>query len=78
MGKSVVLNILVVKKNDDKQLIYHWYQSDKNKVMISGVQQNLHRLVNRLLLNRDDGAFVRVSTDINDDQVKAREILRNL
>ncbi len=72
-GKSVVLNTLVVKKNDDKQLIYHWYQSDKNKVMISGVQQNLHRFKNRLLLNRDDGAFVRVSTDINDDQAKARE-----
>lgn len=73
LGKSVVLNTLEVKRNDENQLVYHWYQSDKDKVIASGVQQNFHRLRNRLLSNRDDGAFVRISKDIHGDQAKAKE-----
>jgi hypothetical protein len=39
----------------------HWYQSDKNKVLATDLQQNFQRLIGRILHNRNDGAFVRLS-----------------
>lgn len=74
-GNPVVLNTLEVKKGDANQIVYHWYQSDRDKVIISGIQQNIHRFKNRLMLNRDDGAFVRVSMDIHNDKTMAKDEL---
>jgi EpsI family protein len=60
---DIVLNTLRVTKGDEQQLVYHWYQTDKSIVVANGIQQNLYRFRNRLLYNRDDGAFIRVSKD---------------
>lgn len=68
-GKSVkvLLTRLLVKKNSERQIVYHWYQSAKNSILSNGIEQNLNRFKNRLFHNRNDGAFVRVSSAIKID-----------
>lgn len=56
------VNRLLVKKGDMIQTIYHWYQ-DEDKIIQSGIEQNINRFINKVRLNRDDGAFVRISID---------------
>ena len=50
-----------VKRGNVHQLVLFWHQS-RDTVLADGIEQNLHRLKNRLLYNRDDGALVRIST----------------
>jgi EpsI family protein len=70
---DIVLNTLQVKKGDVDQLVYHWYQTRNNMVIRNGVQQNINRFKNRLLYNRDDGAFIRVSQDIGNNNEEAKK-----
>jgi len=60
------VNKMHVKRGNDHQLVLFWYQS-KDRVLADGIEQNLHRLKNRVLYNRDDGAFVRLSTTMDPD-----------
>ena len=55
---------MVVTKGSDRQLVLFWFQSFDQKVMSSGLELNLRKLKNRLLYNRSDGAFVRLSTNV--------------
>jgi EpsI family protein len=70
---SITLNSLWANKGNERQLVYHWYQSDKSKVIATGMQQNLNRFKRRLLYNRDDGAFVRVSLDMDNDYSQTKK-----
>ena len=74
---EIVLNTLLVKQSDEKQLVYHWYQSEGNKVVVNGIQQNIHRFKSRLLYNRDDGAFIRVSKSISDNYPETKKDIEN-
>ena len=66
-----------VKRGNVHQLVLFWHQS-KDKVLADGIEQNLHRLKNRLLYNRDDGAFVRLSTSMSpDNEAEALALLQN-
>ena len=42
-------------------------------MIATGMQQNLNRFKRRLLYNRDDGAFIRVSQDIQGDDYQTKE-----
>jgi len=57
---KVKINRMVVKKGSERQLVYFWDQSEAT-VMRTGWELNLHKFKHRLLYNRNDGAFVRVS-----------------
>jgi EpsI family protein len=71
---SGMLNKMHVKRGNAHQLVLFWYQS-KHKVLADGIEQNLQRIKNRLLYNRDDGAFVRLSTTMNLDNEAETEAL---
>ncbi len=71
------VNKMHVKRGNVHQLVLFWHQS-KDKVLADGIEQNLHRLKNRLLYNRDDGAFVRLSTSMSPDiEAEALALLQN-
>ena len=70
---QAILNTIHVKKGDEDQLVYHWYQTGKSTIIRTGVQQNINRFTSRLLHNRDDGAFVRVSEVVGSDPARTRE-----
>lgn len=64
-GRMITLNSLHVKKDDSiGNLVYHWYQSNGDVVLSSGVEQNLHRFKSKILYKRNDGAFIRVSSPV--------------
>ena len=58
---NVSVNYVLAQKDDTYNIMYHWYQSRGNKVLASGIQQNIERLLGRVLHNRNDGAFVSVT-----------------
>lgn len=64
---GVALNHILSKKNNVYNVVLHWYQSSGNKVLSSGVEQNMQRFVSKLLHNRNDGAFIRVSCSVEGD-----------
>lgn len=55
------INYILARRGETYESILHWYQSDRDKILANGVQQNIQRFLGRILENRNDGAFVRVS-----------------
>lgn len=62
--KMIPLNALQVTKGVVRECVYHWYQSNGDKVLSSGIAQNFHRFKGKILYNRNDGAFIRVSVSV--------------
>jgi EpsI family protein len=58
---GVSVNLILAHKGEAYESVLHWYQSAGNKVLSNGIQQNIERFRGRILYNRNDGAFVRVS-----------------
>jgi len=56
----------ILARNEYNIMMLHWYQTAGNKVVSSGLQQNVERLMGRVIKNRNDGAFVRVSATVSD------------
>jgi EpsI family protein len=62
-----------VERDGEHRLVHFWYHSYRRSGMVGGLDQNLDRLVGRLLNGRADGALVRISTPLRpDDDVSAR------
>ncbi len=62
---GVAVNYIQAKTGESYETMLHWYQSDRNKVLRTGFEQNIQRFMGRVLRNRNDGAFVRVSVSSN-------------
>jgi len=61
--KIMAVNSMQISKQESSdRLVYHWYQSNGGVVLSSGIEQNLYRFKSRILYNRNDGGFIRVST----------------
>lgn len=58
---------ILARKGDLFEVVLHWYQSAGQKVLSSGIEQNINRFFGRILYNRDDGAFIRVSSICHED-----------
>lgn len=58
---SYEINYILASKDGLYEVVYHWYQSDKNKILATGIEQNIHRFYSRVRHNRNDGAFIRLS-----------------
>jgi EpsI family protein len=61
-SSAVTVNRLTAAKNDECQILVTWYQSGGNRVADNGFKQNLLRFAGKIVRNRNDGAFVQVST----------------
>jgi EpsI family protein len=65
--RSIRVNSMeVASRGDLNRLVYHWYQSQGGVVLSSGIDQNMHRFKTRLYHNRNDGAFIRISSPITE------------
>lgn len=69
--EGVQVNSIVARRGETYETVLHWYQSDRNRVLRSGIQQNIQRFLGRTLRNRNDGAFVRVSAYSDADGLAA-------
>ena len=67
------VNYVRASRDGTNTVMVHWYQTAGTTVMATGIQQNMERFWGRLLHNRNDGAFVQISTQVPDEQVNAAE-----
>ena len=72
------LNMITARKDDDYNIMLHWYQSAGTKVLSTGIEQNLQRFKGRLLYNRNDGAYLQISSLTKEQDVSlTKERLAN-
>jgi EpsI family protein len=69
-NKKAPVNLMVAQKGNVYETVCHWYQSNKDKVLATGIQQNIQRFISRIKYNRDDGAFVRISMRSDKDNIE--------
>ncbi|MDG2049283.1 MAG: EpsI family protein [Myxococcota bacterium] len=62
-----------VEREGQRRLVHFWYRSHRRTGMLGGLDQNIDRMLGRLMDGRADGALIRVSTPIEgEDDVSAR------
>lgn len=66
---GIEVNYLLARKGETYQTVFHWYQADGQKIVASGIEQNVQRFVGRVFHNRNDGAFVQVSAFSGEEQI---------
>jgi EpsI family protein len=69
-NKNATINLIVAQKGNVYETVCHWYQSNKDKVLATGIQQNIQRFISRIKYNRNDGAFVRISMRSDKDSIE--------
>ncbi len=76
--KKIFINHILARQGDKFVNMFYWYQTRGNRIIDSGIQQNIDRFLSRLLDNRNDGAFVQISTFSKEDTIEsARELGRS-
>lgn len=66
----------LVERGSERRLVHYWYRSHRRTGMVGGLDQNVDRVVGRLLDGRSDGALIRISTSLGRrDVVTARSML---
>jgi EpsI family protein len=68
---GVTINYAVATKDGLNNVLLHWYQAAGTKVLANGFQQNIQRFVGRILYNRNDGAYVQVSSLAGEDEISS-------
>lgn len=67
------VNEYLVVNARERRLVHFWYRSHRRTGILGGFDQNMDRLMGRLLDDRADGALVRLSTVIEEgDMIAAR------
>lgn len=65
-GKNVPVNYILSRLEGVNSVMLHWYQTEGKTVVSSGLKQNIERFKGRVFRNRNDGAFVRITTVASD------------
>lgn len=61
------VNEYVVEREGQRHLVHFWYRSHRRTGILGGLDQNVDRIVGRLVDGRADGALIRLSTPLRDD-----------
>ena len=71
-GRKVPINLYIVRKDLDEQLVLYWYQAH-GRVVASEYWGKVYLVYDALRLNRTDAALVRITAPIvNGDEGQAR------
>jgi EpsI family protein len=66
---DVRANEYLVAIAGNRRLVHFWYRSHRRTGILGGLDQNLDRFVGRLFDKRADGALIRVSTRVIDNDI---------
>ena len=69
--QGVEVNAVVARKGEVYNVMLHWYQSAGTQILATGLQQNLQRFWGRLLYNRNDGAYVQLSSLVDEKDISS-------
>ena len=72
--RDIVVNEYVIQKDQDKQLVFYWYQS-LGRVIASEYAGKFWMMADAISRNRTDGSLVRLITPMNDGEAIARSRL---
>jgi len=75
-GRQIVVNETLIQRDQDKQLVFYWYQG-RGRVVADEYAGKFWMIADAISRNRTDGALVREITPIGDDQSDARSRLMN-
>lgn len=70
---GVNVNYILSRKGDIYEVMLDWYQSEGTKVLPNGISQNIYRFISRILYNRNDGAFIRLTAVTDAKHIKETE-----
>jgi EpsI family protein len=70
-GRKIVVNEYVIQRDQDKQLVFYWYQG-RGRVIASEYAAKFWMVTDALSKNRTDGALVRVVTPMADNEAVAQ------
>jgi len=74
---GVEVNYILSQKGLTYDVVLHWYQSNRNKILATGIQQNIQRFLGRVFYNRNDGAFIRVSANTDQEHIEeAKKLIK--
>jgi len=68
-SNSSEVNFAHARKEGINSIMIYWYQTASTTVISTGLGQNIEKFWNRLLRNRNDGAFIRISTQSPDNEI---------
>ncbi|MBW4056407.1 MAG: EpsI family protein [Proteobacteria bacterium] len=68
---STRLNYIRARRDGVNTVMVHWYQTGGTTVVATGIRQNIERFRGRLLHNRNDGAFVQITAQVQDEEVES-------
>ena len=71
----VYVNYILARKGAVYETVLHWYQSDGSRVFATGIQQNIRRFIGKVINNRNDGAFVRISALSSESHIEESKAL---
>lgn len=74
-SNAVSINFILSQKGETYETMLHWYQSAGNKVLASGIQQNIQRFIGRIFSTKNDGAYVQVSVISGNEKLNESELL---
>lgn len=77
-GSKLRVNEYVVERGGERRLLFFWFRSHRRTGMVGGFDLAVDKIVGRLVYGRADGALVRLSTRLGDDENEARSRLRTL
>lgn len=73
--QPIVVNEYVIQRDQDRQLVYYWYQG-RGRVIAGEYSGKFWMVADAISRNRTDGALIRVITPITDREAEARVRLR--
>lgn len=72
---GIKVNCILARKGNLYRTLFHWYQSDGNKVLATEIEQNIQRFFGRILDNRNDGATIQISAFSDENGVEESFLL---
>ncbi len=75
-GRKVPINLYIIRKDLDEQLVLYWYQAH-GRVVASELWGKFYLVYDALRLNRTDAALIRITTPVNrgnEEQARSRAI----
>jgi len=66
---ELAVNEYIVERDGERRLVHFWFRSNRRTGMLGGWDQNVDRLLGRLWSGRSDGAMIRLSTPLSDDNL---------
>ncbi len=70
-GRPVAVNLYIVEKGLDRQVVVYWYQSH-GRVIASEYWGKIYMVVDAIRLHRTDAALVRIITPVDQDPERSR------